>query len=105
MFVWASLFLARDIRISNSKLRSPFRGEIFVFCMCYLAAQRLTLGRYRGARLAHVMLVTPFFINFRPKGQQNSCYEVESQSLDELLVGFEAGTFRSCYKTLGHSLF
>ena len=62
-----------------------------IFFNCYLAAPRPTLGHYRGDSLTHPMLITAFFLHFRPEGHREPRNEVGYLSLAERLVGFEPG--------------
>ena len=66
-----------------------------IFFNCYLAAPRPTLGHYRGDSLTHPMLITAFFLHFRPEGHREPRNEVGYLSLAERLVGgLNRETFR-----------
>ena len=64
-----ALFSLRSeiIYSTNRKMHQYPINLFFVFCNCYLAAPRPTLGHYLRGSLTHPILVTTFFRIFDPE--------------------------------------
>ena len=61
---------------------------LLLFCKCYLAAPRPTLGHSQEDNLTNLMLITAF-VQVPPKGHREPHNEVAYLSLAECLEGFD----------------